>query len=278
MTPVSLPDPARVAAAIEEVAAAEIMTRFGRLSSSDVRTKTGPADLVTVADEASERRLKEVLTQLLPGSLMVGEEGTERDPGLLDRIAEERFTWIADPLDGTHNFVHGVPRFATIVALAYGGRTLAGWIHVPVEGLTYWGVAGEGAFVGGRRLTVAPPAPLSEMVGCFSRPRSAAREARDRSDRLIARLAQHVKLACAGLDYVWLLEGRAHVTVNGLVGRLKPWDHAAGVLLHAEAGGYSALLDGRPYAPTARDTGLMAPDEESWRTARAALDEPTRDG
>lgn len=274
MNTMSLPDPARVAAIIEAVAATEIMGRFRRLSSSDVRTKSGPADLVTVADEAGERRLQEDLTRLLPGSILVGEEGTEHNPDLLNRIAEDRFVWIADPLDGTHNFVHGVARFATIVALAHGGRTLAGWIHDPVERLTYWGTAGGGAYVDGRRLTVAAPAPLAAMTGVFSRPRSAARDARDRSDRLSARLARRIKLACAGLDYVWLLEGRAHITVNGLVGRLKPWDHAAGVLLHGEAGGHSALLDGTPYAPTMHAGGLLlAPDAESWRAARAALDD-----
>src|SRR3546814_8953683 len=92
------------------------------------------SDLVTVVDVAVEKRLTARLTDLLPGSLVVGEEAVHAEPALMDQLASDAPVWILDPIDGTRNFAHGCPVFAIMVALAQGGESIAGWILDPVSG------------------------------------------------------------------------------------------------------------------------------------------------
>ena len=114
-----------VEAAVRDTVAAEILPRWRRLAQHDIAEKTGPGDLVTVADKEAERRLTEVLTALLPGSVVVGEEAVHADPGVLGRIGGAEPVWIVDPVDGTANFVAGKEEFATLVALADGPELIA---------------------------------------------------------------------------------------------------------------------------------------------------------
>ncbi|MGH6959102.1 MAG: inositol monophosphatase family protein, partial [Dongiaceae bacterium] len=125
-----------------------------------------PGDLVTVADEAVEARLAPLLTSLVPGSIVVGEEGAAADPNLLSRLFDDRPVWIIDPVDGTSNFAEGHAAFAVMVALVRGRDVLAAWIHDPVKVRTAVAAAGEGAWLGDRRLAVAsaPSAP-GDMAG-----------------------------------------------------------------------------------------------------------------
>ena len=139
-----LPDIDSVTDTLCVTAAEEILPRFRRLGRGDVRQK-GPGDPVTVVDEAAEARLTEALTGLLPGSVVVAEESAARDPSVLDRLNGGAPVWIIDPLDGTNNFTQGRARFVVIVALAQGGRTLAAWIHDPINSVTATAVAGQGA-------------------------------------------------------------------------------------------------------------------------------------
>lgn len=267
-----LPDAERVRSLIERVAAEEMLPRFRRLGTSDVRTKTGPGDLVTIVDEICEARLSEGLRDLLPGSVVVGEEAAESsDAGWVDRLSSDDPVWIIDPLDGTYNYATGVDRFSSIVALSYRGETVAGWIHDPVREETGMAMAGEGAWIGSTRLAVAEPGDLPSISGAFSLPPKRA-PLRAFAEDLRAHLARHHWLGSAGLDYLWLASGRAHVGVGGTYGRLKPWDHAAGVLMHREAGGFSALSTGEAYAPR-HLSGLLivAPDQRVWADVRHIL-------
>lgn len=102
-------DPEAVAAIIREVARDEVLPRYKTLEAHEVRSKSHPGDLVTAADEAAELALAARLRDLLPGSVVVGEEGTAANPGLLDRLTEDAPVWVLDPIDGTRNFAHGVP-------------------------------------------------------------------------------------------------------------------------------------------------------------------------
>src|SRR3546814_16845900 len=86
----------------------------------------------------------------------------------MDRLDGEAPVWIIDPLDGTWNFAHGRDRFASIVALAIGGETMAGWIHDPMAGVTGCAVSGEGAYIGSRRLRVAESLPPDQMVAILT--------------------------------------------------------------------------------------------------------------
>ncbi len=267
-------DLGQVAALIAEAAAAEIAPRFGRLQPDEVREK-GPNDLVTVADLAMERVLSAALPDLVPGSVVVGEEAASADATVLDRLAAHDWVWVIDPVDGTSNFAAGRPVIAVIVALVHRGETVAGWIHDPLAASTALAERGRGAWRDGRRLTVAQPVPPALMDGSLNGrffPGSRRRYLEDQRGHF-----RSIKpLFCAGQEYLLMAAGRRHFA---LFGRLKPWDHAAGVLLHAEAGGYSARLDGTPYRPDGPPTGglLMAPDAASWQAVHDILFAPAED-
>ncbi len=261
------PDIDGVTEIIAAVGREEILPRFRALAAGDVREK-GPGDLVTVADEASEARLAAALTDLLPGSVVVGEEASAADPAVLERLAGTAPVWVVDPLDGTSNFAGGIERFAMIVALVHGGRTVAGWIHEPLDGRTGTAVAGQGAFIDGRSVRVADAAPLAAMTGIVSTQKY-AREHWPGVRRLKSALRSAGHMRCAGLEYLNLAEGKVHVAVPA---KLKPWDHLAGALMHREAGGHGAMIDGGPYTPSIHDGMLiLAPDDASWQAVRDVL-------
>lgn len=261
------PDIDAVSTIIREVAAADILPRFRSLSRTDIREK-GPGDLVTVADEAAERHLTARLLDLMPGSLVIGEEATAADPGVLDRIRAPEPVWIIDPIDGTANFVAGEPQFACMVALARGGRTIAAWILDPVAGRMLTAAEGEGAWLDGARCRVRDPASPEAMRGAIGS-RYFQKRVRDQLETRIPRIGSVISLRCAGQEYFRLLAGDTHFSVYR---RIMPWDHAAGTLMHAEAGGYAAKLDGSPYAPTDREGGLLlAPDAAGWVALQTLL-------
>jgi fructose-1,6-bisphosphatase/inositol monophosphatase family enzyme len=260
-------DVARVGALIEEAAAEEIAPRFGKLAADDVRAK-GPNDPVTVADLAMERRLSAALVGLLPGSTVVGEEAVADDALIHDRLDGEAPVWVIDPLDGTLNFTQGRPAIAVIVALVRGGRTVAGWIHDPLGRSTAMVEAGAGAWWRGARVRLAPPPDLPALTGPVNFkyfPEPVREQLKARRERVNAVRP----LFCAGQEYLRLASGQIHFA---LFWRIQPWDHAAGVLLHREAGGHAARVNGEPYRPTDRDGGLMlSPDAASWRALHHAL-------
>ncbi|MDJ0896033.1 MAG: inositol monophosphatase [Alphaproteobacteria bacterium] len=254
-----LPDHAfeRVGALMREVAAVELLPRFQALAGHEIDRKRG-GSLVTVADLASERRLTDGLLALLPGSVAVGEEAVEADPRVRDRIGSASVpVWIIDPLDGTQNFAEGKPRFTVIVALAVGGETVAGWILDPLSDRLAAAQRGAGATLDGEPARVPRPTALEALSGGWNlgkfteEQRTAIRNRR-------SRFAHIENFRCAGHEYLKLVDGTLHFR---LYGQIHPWDHAAGVLLHQEAGGASGMLDGGPYRPTLeRGTLLLAPD------------------
>lgn len=258
----------RVRAAIAAAAAEEIKPRFGRLSAHDIRQK-GPNDLVTIADLAMEHRLTRDLLDLLPGSLVVGEEACAEDPSVQDRLVTGDLVWLLDPIDGTQNFARSRPLIAVIVALVRKGETIAGWIHDPLTGATALAERGSGCWQDGRRLKVGEAGPVTSLAGTIS----SGFLAEEERARINAKRESFTHPTggwyCGGQEYMALCEGSLHFA---LYGKLQPWDHAAGVLMHAEADGYSALLDGSAYRPTTDEKGLLAaPDEASWRALRDHL-------
>ncbi len=258
---------------VRAVARAEIMPHFRRLAPSDVQSKTGPLDLVTVADEAAEAALVHGLTARHPDAVTVGEEGTSRDPSLPDRIADAALCFIIDPVDGTSNFAAGLPLFGTMVAVTRHGETVAAVIHDPVGDDTAVALKGEGAWMEASDgattpLRVAAAAPLGEMAGTLSW-RFMPEPRRSLVCSRLPRVAGAWDYRCSAHQYRLMAAGHAHFNVYH---RLMAWDHAAGVLLHAEAGGYSARLDGTPYSPADAEGGLIcAPDRASWQALRDGL-------
>jgi fructose-1,6-bisphosphatase/inositol monophosphatase family enzyme len=247
----ALPDPAKVAAIIRDAALTEVLPRFCHLGKGDIREKK-PGQLVTDADIAAEKLLSAQLCELLPAAV-VGEEAVHADPGLLGALERPGPVWVIDPVDGTANFARGNPRFAVIVALVVDGRTVMGWIHDPVPDRTVFAVAGQGAWSGDRRLSVLPEVAIEHMRGSVKKAGKVARFVADVNRR-----------GSAAHDYLDLVDGDmlhfAHFR------RLMPWDHAAGVLIHKEAGGYAAMLNGEPYTPVlhAEASLLLTPGRGSW--------------
>lgn len=266
-------DLAAVAALVRAVAQAEVMPRFRRLGDGAVRTKTGPLDLVTEADEAAEARLTEGLERLFPGCAVVGEEAAARDDAVLDRIATADLAFAVDPVDGTANFAAGVPLFGVMVAAILAGEVAGAVIHDPIGDDAALALAGQGAWVeapdGSRAaLRVAPPAPLAATTAMVSW-RFMPEPRRGTVCRNLPRLAAAWDLRCAATHYRMAAGGHVHALVYE---RLMPWDHGAGWLLHQEAGGFSARFDGSPYRPAHLAGGLVcAPDEAGWQAVRDAL-------
>jgi fructose-1,6-bisphosphatase/inositol monophosphatase family enzyme len=265
----SLPvDAAAVRDIVVTAAAEAVMPRFNALAAGDIRQKSGPNDLVTEADIQCQRILTERLGALLPEAGVVGEEGAGTGAEACAAISAAEWCWVIDPLDGTHNFAHGKRDFAVMVALAHRGETVGGWLHQPITGETQMAVRGEGASSGTGRLRVAPPAPVKEMVAALyiGAKRAPALHARAKQLRAGA-LGPEAFHRSAGAEYLGLAAGRIHYAIFTLH---LPWDHAPGALIFAEAGGYLAYWDGRPYRPSAA-LGiplLLAPDEATWHQLR----------
>lgn len=251
----------RVAGIVREVAQAEIMPRFRGLKSHQIHEKT-PGNLVTEADVEAEKALARRLAEVLPGAAVVGEEGVHHDPRLLEALERPGDVWVLDPVDGTANFAHNRPSFGVIVALVRDGRTVAGWIHDPVHDVMATVEEGGGAWIGNERLHVAADGDIAGMSGSLGY---------RRNKRVTGAVRALWRQGSVAQDYIALAQGRLHFAYYR---KLMPWDHAAGVLMHREAGGYGALLDGRPYRPVPDKPGLLlTPGPRSWQALAPLVQE-----
>ncbi|MBR1778578.1 MAG: inositol monophosphatase [Alphaproteobacteria bacterium] len=248
------PDLHQVAKIITTISEQEVLPRFNHLSVSDVDTKNSSEDFVTTADTETEKRLTAELTALLPGSLVVGEEAAFQNPEVLDYLKEEKPVWVIDPIDGTMNFAYGRSEIGVVVALVYKGETVAGWLYNPVFKRMIMGEKGSGAWYENRRLKVAGVTELHHMTGSVGR-RVAFKD---------ERLPKPAWWGSASFGYMMIVSGGAHYSAYRTK-MIKPWDHAAGVMLHAEAGGYTAYVDGTTYTPLMGASHLIsAPNKEAW--------------
>jgi fructose-1,6-bisphosphatase/inositol monophosphatase family enzyme len=254
-------DSQRVADLMRETAAAELMPRFRKLERHEIKEKR-PGDFVTVADLASEQRLASGLARILPGVPVVGEEAVHADPSLVDLIARPgEACWIVDPLDGTANFAAGRDRFAMIVCLVQDRQTIGGWIlDVPNDRMAAaekgQGVTLDGVAVrGGNR--AGPPDGLvgDRVLKEFERHLVPAQR---------GRLGGLTTLRCAGREYIEMLAGRYAFNIYRMT---KPWDHAAGALMMAEAGGAALRFSGAVYGPAdPMEAGIIAASSQAVLT------------
>jgi fructose-1,6-bisphosphatase/inositol monophosphatase family enzyme len=251
----------------------EIMPRFRQLGDGAIRAKTGPLDLVTDADEAAERLISARLRAAFPGCLVVGEEAASADASVLDGLMQADLAFVVDPVDGTSNFAWGLPLFACMAAVLMRGEVVGSAILDPVGRDCAVALRGEGAWMqsedGKRRdLRIAPPVPLVQMSGGaswrFLPDGQGARVAAN-----LPKVAASFTYRCAGHEYRLLASGACHYLFYG---RLYPWDHAPGWLLHHEAGGYAAHFDGSEYrADNIRGGLICTPDRASYEALREAL-------
>ena len=258
---------------LREAARAEILPRFRNLAADAVRHKTGPLDLVTDADEAAERSIANALATRFPDATVLGEEACSATPALLARLPQAELAFVIDPVDGTANFAAGLPLFGVMAAAIRHGEVVASAIHDPICDDTAFALRGAGAWIehpdGSRaNLHVAAPAPASEMAGNVSW-RFMPEPQRQIVCGNLPRLGRSWDYRCAAHEYRMASAGYCHFLVFN---RLLPWDHAPGWLLHQEAGGYAARLDGSPYTPKATNGGLIcAPDRASWQALHDTL-------
>ena len=207
------------------------------------------SDFVTAVDHEAQRLIGEVVLAELPGSRLVGEEGTREDG---TGPTGATVTWVVDPLDGTTNYLHDYPMYAVSIAAVVDGAPVAAAVVDVVRGLTYRATAGGGAWCGGRRLHVsALTDPSLALLGTGFPFKAPANRRLDeylgQFRRLLPQSAGIRRCGSAALDLAHVAEGR----LDGFweIG-LAAWDVAAGILLVREAGGLVTDFAGRP-APVA---------------------------
>ncbi|NBE52700.1 inositol monophosphatase family protein [Streptomyces boluensis] len=230
--------------AIRKAAAAEVMPRFRQLAAHEIVEKNGPHDLVTVADRRAEEHLTESLTALLPGSVVVGEEGVHADPTRLDALRGDAPVWIVDPVDGTRQFVHGDPGFCTLVTLAHRGELLASWTYAPALDELAVAVRGRGARIGDTVLRPGPPEPGRDLEVAMSHPDFTTDDQKRALLGLSVEGVHGRPCGSAGLEYVAIAKGEVDAVAFSWE---NSWDHAAGLLLVQEAGGTHETVAGEPF-------------------------------
>lgn len=212
---------------------------YGEVSALQVSVK-GVSDFVTAADRKVEEILREELMRARPAYGWLGEE-TGAITG-----ADETRRWIVDPIDGTTNFIHGLPHFAISIGLEYKGDIVAGVVFDPVKNELFAAEKGEGAWMNDRRIRVSARREMSECIFATGVPFGAKKTLpatlRDLG-RLMPVCAGVRRWGSAALDLAYVAAGR----YDGFWEReLQPWDMAAGVVLVREAGGMiSDLRNGK---------------------------------
>src|SRR5262245_44790056 len=216
---------------------------LGEIENLQVSLK-GPANFVTLADKRAEEMLYTDLAKARPGYGFIGEEGGTREG------ADKTHSWIVDPLDGTTNFLHGIPQFAISIALAREGSVIAGVIYNPANAELYLAERGNGAFLTDQRPSVAGRRKLCECVVACGLPhigRGDFEQFRDELKGIQSRVAGLRRFGAASLDLAFVAAGR----LDGYWERnLSPWDIAAGQIIVREAGGMVSGIEGHDNALT----------------------------
>ena len=208
-----------------------LLKDFGEVENLQVSSK-GPGDFVSRADRAAEDIIREALMEARPTYGWLGEESGET-PG-----ADPTRRWIVDPLDGTTNFLHGMPHWAVSIALEHKGQIVSGVVYDPTKDELFWAEKGSGAWLDGRqRLRVSGRTSMIETVYATGLPFGGARylpAALQDLGRLLPACAGVRRFGAAALDLAYVAAGR----YDGYWERgVHTWDIAAGVLLVREAGG-----------------------------------------
>ncbi|MET9420276.1 inositol monophosphatase family protein [Streptomyces sp. NPDC006540] len=256
--------------AVRKAAGAEIVPRYRRLAAHEVDEKTGPHDLVTIADRSAEEHLTASLTALVPGSVVVGEEAVHADPAVADALHGDAPVWIVDPVDGTRQFVRGEPGFCTLVALAVRGEVLASWTYAPVLDEFAVAVRGGGSWLNGEPLISGSPAPGSVLRVAMSHPDYTTPEQKRALLGLAEPGVEARPCGSAGLEYLDVARGDLDAVAFSWE---LSWDHAAGLLLVTEAGGTHLTVAGEPFRITGPNVlpFTAARDEATARRIREIL-------
>jgi myo-inositol-1(or 4)-monophosphatase len=250
-------------------AARGLIRDFGEVEQLQVSVK-GPGDFVSTADLRAERTLKNELSRARPGYGLLFEEGGATAG------SDPHHRWIVDPLDGTTNFLHGIPHFAISIGLERDGEIVAGIVYEPTRDEMFWAEKGAGAYLNDRRLRVSARRQLAESLVGTGIPFG------ERGDHpaYVATLAAVAaatsgvrRLGAAALDLAYVAAGR----FDGFWEfGLSPWDIAAGLLLVREAGGFVSDLAGGQTMLTSGD--VLAANDRLHLPLAALIRQALRSG
>lgn len=227
-----------------EHAAAEVAVRAGQMvlpwagRPPEVETKASAADLVTELDRRSEQLIRSEIGRQFPDHAFYAEEGGGSRDG--------EFVWYVDPIDGTTNFVHGLPGFSVSVGLAFRGRPVAGAVYDPVGGELFSASLGGGATCNGRPVKVSTETDLGRaLLGTGIPPIQPSKDYAMASIQAVAPRVRNLRnIGSAALHLCYVAAGR----LNGFwEPALNAWDVAAAVAILREAGGRATGLDGREW-------------------------------
>ena len=218
-------------------AARGLVRDFGEIENLQV-SKKGPADFVTTADKKAEEVLVAGLAKARPRFGFLLEEGGKIEG------ADTSNRWIIDPLDGTTNFLHGIPHFSISIALERDGEPVAGVIYEPITDQMFWAEKGQGAYLNGRRIRVSARRRLEESLFATGIPFAGKQD----HDRFLSQLKAVMAVSAgvrrfgsAALDLAYVAAGRYEGFWEF---GLHPWDIAAGIVLVREAGGFVTDIGG----------------------------------
>ena len=257
-----------VADVLKEVSEQIILPGRAGLLEEDILTKS-KGEVVTKIDTESEAFLSRKLTQILPGSKVVGEEGVHANPESINALQLLDPVWVIDPLDGTKNFVSGSGPFAVMVCLICQGETLAAWIYDPIEKTLTSAEKSCGAFQGETKLKVdTSERQLGDLVGAL-RTRFLPDDLRTDAEKSIPQFKATSSSMSAGYDYPALVKNELNFLFYY---RTLVWDHAPGALITQEAGGIVRRLDGAHYSPIDDKKGLLCtPSQQIWNDVQAVV-------
>jgi len=238
-----------VMARAAERAGRALIRDFGEVEQLQVSRK-GPADFVSAADHKAEKIVREELQRARPEYSFLMEESGRIEGSDTDNV------WIVDPLDGTTNFLHGLPHFCVSIGLARNNDVIAGVIYDPLKDELFWAEKNLGAYLNNQRLRVSARRQLAEALLATGIPFKihadgpANEKFIAQLDTVMGRLAGVRRYGSAALDLAYVAAGRYEgYWENGL----NPWDVAAGVLIVREAGGFVTEIGGKRYELGAPD-------------------------
>ena len=253
---------ADLAALAERLAqeAGELLLKRFRGPASGVATKSSAVDPVSDADRAAEDHIVTALRLLRPADAILAEEGASA-PG------ESGLRWIIDPLDGTVNYLYGIPNWSVSIACVDATGTLIGCVHHPTAGETFLAVRGEGATLNGAPLTIAGGVSMDRALIATGFAYDLAGRTRwaERMPALLSSVRDIRRAGSAALDLCWVAAGRVDAYIERSV---SPWDWMAGALVVSEAGGEVVELPQtgtEPFGVIAARPGLSAPLGELMR-------------
>lgn len=228
-----------VMTAAAQKAARRMVRDFGEVENLQV-SKKGPADFVSIADKKAEETLVRDLQKARPDYGFILEEGNDIEG------RDTSNTWIIDPLDGTTNFLHGIPHFAISIGLVRDGEPFAGVVYNPVTDEMFWAEKGQGAFLNGRRLRVSAREKMAECLFATGIPFLGKKKDNDRYldriDKVTSMSSGIRRFGSAALDLAFVAAARYDgYWEDGL----QSWDIAAGIVLVREAGGFVTDIDGK---------------------------------